>query len=111
LKQMPVAPVAAIVGDGVPGQQPSHDGGDRNFARAQQQMEMIGDQGPGIAGGACLGQHQTKAADEGMAILIITEDLSALYAAGDQMMQGTRGIYTGFAGHGERYQGDLVLES
>jgi hypothetical protein len=37
-----------------------------------------------------------------VAVLIIAEDLSALYAAGDQMMQGARGIYAGFARHGER---------
>jgi hypothetical protein len=89
IKQMPVPPVVENVGGGVPHPQTAHDGCDPDLCRAQQQMEMVGDHGPGIASGACRGQYQAYGAWEAMAVLIIIEDLAALHSAGDQMMAGS----------------------
>lgn len=55
-KKMTLPSMAAIVADGVPGQQAPHDGSHRATARPEQRVKMVGDQRPSIAG--CPGSLQ-----------------------------------------------------
>jgi hypothetical protein len=49
-----VASVDSVEAYGVAGKQARHDGGKGNHARAQEKMNMIGQDCEGVAGGLCL---------------------------------------------------------
>ena len=64
LEKVAVAMVAEIVTDGVPGQEPPHDGGQRGGAGPEQKVEVVGNQRPGIAGGLGLNQNSSEAIEK-----------------------------------------------
>ena len=62
-------------------------------------MKMVWDQSPGKALCLRLDDQIAKPGDEKITILIITEDLAALNAPGNDMMQRTRCVKSGLSGH------------
>jgi hypothetical protein len=86
LKQVAMTAVSSIEIDGMAGQQPTHHGGYRIAAGAQQQMKMIGDQRPGKAAGFRLFQDLAQPIDKIVTILIIFENFTTLDAANNNMV-------------------------
>ena len=62
-------------------------------------MDMIGHQRPAIAAGLGFRNDSVEALGKIVTISAVFKDRFALYAADDDMMQGSGSIYAGFAGH------------
>jgi len=75
---VPVSFVSSIKGHGVPHENSSHDTGNRRVPRPEQQVKMVGHQGPGKAGRRCLHKNPVESFDKIPAVLIIAEDISTL---------------------------------
>ena len=88
--------------------QSAHDGGDGGVAGAQQQMKMIGDQGPGITGGLGFNQNRSQPFDEIIAVGIGPKYFPTLDSTAYDVMQGTG---TAFRGMRCKYHGRTKLES
>ena len=91
-----------VVGDRMACKKPAHHPGHRHPARPQQQMEMVGHQGPGIAAGLAFYQQPTQPCNKPIAVLVVIEYRSAVDAAGDDMVHCSGCIYAGFARHANR---------
>ena len=59
----------------------------------------VWDQGPGVALGLGFFQDICQAIEEGVAVLVITEDLSSFYPPGHDVLQEARGVKSGLAWH------------
>jgi hypothetical protein len=100
LEKMPPAMVPEIITDGVPRQEPPHDGGQGGSARSEQKVKVVGNQCPRIA--ACLGltQNSSQAIEKIIAVSIAKEDLLPSDPTPDDMMQCVWGIYPSLSRHG-----------
>jgi len=93
LKKMAAAMVAEVIADGVSRQEPLHHGGQRGSARSQQEMKVIGNQGPSIAGGLGFDENFPEAMEEIFPVGITQKDLLPGDSASDDMMQCVGGVY------------------
>ena len=84
---------------GITGEQPAHDGGDGSRAGSKEHVGMVGHRGPGITRRRGIGQNMTQTLKKVLMVLRIFKYDPALYAADDDMMQGSGSIYAGFTGH------------
>ena len=62
-------------------------------------MEMVAEQGPGVAVGFGLRQEEAEAGEEIKAILNIKENGSLLYPSDDNVLKQSGDIYAGVSGH------------
>ena len=92
LEQMPVAAMAAVVSCGMSGQQTPHHGGYWNAASAQQEMEMVGNQGPGVTAGIGLFNNSAQTVEEVASITIVGKNSALLDTANDDVVQGAGGV-------------------
>ena len=67
-------------------EQPPHYHGNRCIARPEQQVEVVGNQSPTVAGRGGFGQDMTEPLNKVFAIGIILENLSALYPPADDVV-------------------------
>lgn len=86
LEYMAATVMAVVETDGVAGQQASHQAGEFDSLRDQQQVKVIGDQRPGIAQGVCLGKQKIQAFDEIFPILISEKNITAINPSGDNVV-------------------------
>jgi ribosomal protein L32 len=68
---MAITPVTPVELYSIPRQKPSHDRADRRRPRAQQKVEMIGDQSPCKTIGVRLSQHLSQSRYKGITIFIV----------------------------------------
>jgi hypothetical protein len=74
LKERAVSSVAPIVGDGIAGEQPPHEGGQRDATGSHQKVRVVGEQGPSKAGSGRLNQKTTEAIQKVVPVSIILKD-------------------------------------
>jgi len=53
---------------------------------------MVWDQGPGIALGLGLFEDICQAIEEGVVVLVVSEDLCSIYSAGHDMLEEAGGV-------------------
>jgi len=73
--------------------------GDRNEAGLQKEMNMVGQEHPGITAGACLSEHGRETADEIIPVPTVSKDDRSVYASCHDVVEGTGGVNTGLTGH------------
>ena len=101
--------VTAVEADGVPGQEPPHHCGDGDDTGPQQQMKMVGNQGPRVTDGFGTFNGGTQPFEKRIAVLIIKKNLPAFDTAHDNMVQGAGSIYARLPGHGNDIANLLTL--
>jgi len=99
LKKMPVASVAAVETAGVTRQQSAHDTGDRDTPGAEQQVKVVGHQGPRIAGRLGFRQDRAQALYKVLPIEIFAKNQSSLDSAADDVVKCSWSIDAGFSWH------------
>jgi len=99
LEKVAVSTVGAVKPEGIAGEQAPHDGGDGDCTASEQQVEVVGDQGPRIAGGLGLPEDLTQALKEVLPVGIGFEYLPPFDAPAHDVVEQTWGVYSGFARH------------
>jgi hypothetical protein len=92
LKQVPASPVPQVETDGIARQKPPHDIGNGNKPGAQQNMKVIGHQGPCKTAGLTVAQNTAKPIQKIIAVAVVPENLPALDSSDNDMVQCSRGI-------------------
>ena len=69
---------------------------------------MVRDQGPGVALGLGFFEDICQAIEEGVAVLVIAEELSSFDSPGHYMLQDTGSIKSGLAWHGLSFGTDFA---
>lgn len=64
-------------------------------------MDMVGDQGPGIAARLCFLKDATETIEEVLMVVTILKDGTSLNPPDNDMMKSAGSIDAGFAGHGK----------
>jgi len=95
---MPVASVASVEIDGMPGQEPSHEHGKPGRAAFDQQMRMIIHQSPGANRGAGFRCQIAKPLQESFPILIVIHDATSFNTPNNHVVQGSGGVQTRASG-------------
>jgi hypothetical protein len=99
LEEVADALVAAIVGDGIAGEEAAHESRKALRPAAEEQVGMVRQESPGIEGGSCGSRDVSKPCDERLTILPIRHDLPPVYAAEDDVVQGPGSIKACLSGH------------
>ena len=99
LKDVATAAVASIEGDGIARQELAHQCREPGRAAAQQQVGVIGQETPGVNGGARAPHAVGHARHEVLPIGGCQEELSALDPAHHHVVQGPGGIQTRTSRH------------
>ena len=99
LEEMPGPSMVAVIGQGIAGEEPPHEPGESLGAASEQQMGMVGEEGPCVDRGLCGDGDLTQALEESLAVLSIRHDLSAGDSAEHDVVQGARGVEPGLARH------------
>jgi hypothetical protein len=102
LKERAVPTMAAVVGNSISGEKPGHDGSQGDSACLQEEVNMVGQQGPGITGRRGFGQEASQAIQEIPLVLIVLEDALSLDPTQNEVVEGTGIIEAGLSGHGGR---------
>ena len=97
---MPVAAVSQVETDRIAGQKPAHDRCDRSIARAQEQVDMVGHQGPGVTGRSRFQQQSRKPVDKILPVVIIFEDHLTFDPSDNDVMQGAGGAMERYGAFG-----------
>jgi hypothetical protein len=92
LEKMPVTPVAQIEGDRISRQKPAHQSGDWSSSCSQEEVKMIGEESPSIAGCFCSLEVGGKPLQEIIAVIIIEEDLAPINPTTDDMVKSSGDI-------------------
>ena len=92
MKQVAAAPMPEIESDRMACQKPPHNTGDRDKLGAEQQMKMIGHQGPCKTAGLAVPQDTAQPLQKVVAIPVVPENLPPLDASRDDMVQGSQCI-------------------
>ena len=71
----------------------------RNIPRSEQQVNMIGPNGPSRARGLCLGENSPQPIQEISVVIWVFEDGLAFNTANNYVMQGFTRIYASFPWH------------
>ena len=99
LKQMAGSAVPAVEKDRISGQQPPHYGGDRRQTGLQQEVNMVGDQGPGVARCFRFRQDAGQPLEEVITIAVVAKYRASFDSPDDNVVQCTGGIYARLAWH------------
>jgi hypothetical protein len=91
--------VTAVEGYRITGQQPSHNGGDRLQTRLQEQMKMVGNQGPGITRRSGCLQDSTQPFQESVAVGVVSENIAPFDSPTYDVMQGSGRVDSGLSRH------------
>ena len=91
--------MSAIVAHGIPGQQAPHYRGDWYVAGFEQEMEMIGNQRPGVTSRSGFGDDGAQTLEEIISILIILEDPLTFNTTTYDMVQSAGGVDARFSWH------------
>jgi len=83
---MPVATMPPVEFNGITGQKPSHDTGDRRTTATQQKVSMVGYQCPCETSGIRLNQHSAKPGHKRITIRIVPKDFAALNSPHDNVV-------------------------
>jgi hypothetical protein len=99
LEEVTVASVDSVETYGVAGQQPRHEGGKGSHTRAQEEMDVIGQDCEGVAGSLCLRKDSPASGDKISPVVIVQKNLLPFDAADDDMVENPRRIQSGLSGH------------
>jgi hypothetical protein len=80
--------VSAVKGYGISGQKPSHHRGNGVGTCSQAKVEMVGQQGPSVAGGRGFQQNTPKPFQKTIPVTVIVEYLPTLYPSHNYVMKG-----------------------
>jgi len=94
LKKVSAPFVAAIEAYHVSGQKSPHDRADGCLSGSEQQMEMIWNNRPGIAGRLCFQQDAAESFDKIVPVLIIFEYPPPFYPSANNVMQRSGSVYS-----------------
>ena len=92
LKEMAASFVAFVEGDRIACHKATHDLAEWRKTCAQQEMEVIWNERPGIALGLCFLKDHSKSFQEGLAIPVVLEDLSTFNPPGHDMLEQAGGV-------------------
>ena len=104
LKKLTMAVVPLIEGNRMTREKPGHDPMKGDCAGLEEQMSVIAEECPCIAGGMGVGEYLPHSFDEAIFVDIVAEDQSSLDAPDDDVVEHTFGIETGMTGHSQSYQ-------
>jgi len=79
--------VAFVESNGIAGHETTHDLAEWRKTCAQQEMEVVWNERPGVALGLSFIEDQSKSLQEGLAILVVPKDFSALDSPGHDVLQ------------------------
>jgi hypothetical protein len=99
LKQMPVSEMTKVVSYGIPGEEPSHEFRKTRWAASQEQMGVIGQQGPCVDMGFGLFGKIAQAFNETLPVPVIGYNLLFFNPSDDDMVEGSGSIESGLPGH------------
>jgi len=99
LEKLTVATMTTIVGNSIPGEEPSHDPSDRNRTCPEKEMNVIRNEGPGITGSTGVAEYISETIQETLSVLVVLKDILAFYAPDDDMMKGPWCINAGLTWH------------
>lgn len=108
LKQVPISPMATIVGHGVTRQQPPHEPREPLNAAPQQNMKVIGHEGPRINTRLPLRGEPPHTGDERVTIVIILKYPSLLYPSDNHMMKCPGGDHPCLSRHEVSFSNGLI---
>ena len=89
LEQMAPSLVPQVEGNGIAGQESSHEGGQTCRTATQEEMKMVGNECPGIDARSRFFSDLPKPVEEVLAILGVPEDRSAVDTPYHDVMQGS----------------------
>lgn len=92
LEKMAMPPVTQIKGDCIAGQKPAHQSGDRSSSGSQEEMKVIGEKRPSIAGGFCALEIGGEPFKKIVTVLIVEENAAPIDPSPDDVVKGSRGI-------------------
>ena len=78
--------MAFVEGDRVAGHKAAHDLAEWRKTCAQQEMEVVWNERPGVALGLSFLKDKSKSFQEGLAVLVVLEDLSTFNPLGHHML-------------------------
>ena len=87
LEEVPRAFMSFVEGNGVSGHEAAHEFTKWSGAGSQKEVKMVWDQGPGVTLGLGLFEDICQAIEEGVAVLVISEDLCSIYSAGHNVLE------------------------
>ena len=99
LKEMAVPFVAPVKGNGIAGHQAPHQPAQGNIAAPQQEVEMVGQQGPRIAADLRRPEEGLQAGEEILVILRVPEDPASVNSPGHDVLKEAGGVKSGLARH------------
>lgn len=99
LEEVAAASMAFIEGDGIAGHETAHDFAEWSGSCSYEKVKMVRDQCPGITLGLGLFENVCKPFEEGLSVLIISEDFSSFDPPGHYVLQDTGSIKSGLAWH------------
>jgi hypothetical protein len=99
LEQMTAPVIPPVKGTGVPGKEGAHDSAQRARSGSDQQMNVVGQKGPGVNSQPCRWDQGREATDEVIAVAVVAEYSTAFDPSHHDMVQGSWCIETGATGH------------
>ena len=91
--------MAFVEGDRVAGHKAAHDLAEWRKTCAQQEMEVVWNERPGVALGLGFLKDHSKSFQKGLAVLVVPKDFSAFDPSGHYVLKDTRGIKSCLAWH------------
>ena len=92
LEEVTASFVAFVKSNGIASHETTHDLAEWRKTCAQQEMEVVWNERPGVALGLSFLKDKSKSFQEGLAVLVVLEDLSTFNPPGHYMLQEARGI-------------------
>ena len=83
----------------VAGQQAEHESGEFNLAAPQQEVEMVGEQGPGETFHAGFDKQRRKSINKQAAVAVGKENIPTLYSPHDHMLEQAGHVNSGASWH------------
>ena len=91
--------MAFVEGDRVAGHKAAHDLAEWRKTCAQQEMEVVWNERPGVALGLSFLKDHSKSFQEGLAVLVVPKDFSAFNPPGHDVLQEAWSIKSWLARH------------
>jgi hypothetical protein len=99
LEQVTGSSVSSVEPHGIAGQKTTHYRGDRHGSGSQEQVEVVGNQGPCITSGIRFLENSPQSFQEMVPVLVAAKYLPTFNAPDHHMMQGAGSIYSGSPWH------------
>jgi hypothetical protein len=97
--KLSMPPVSMIEPDRITGEKSSHDMGEGRGTGTEQQVCMVGDQGPGIAGGWGFAKNFPETRNKIIPVQVVPENDLTLDPPDDDVMEGSGRINSGLSWH------------